>query len=576
MTDLDIARCPLIKDTSLLAEFPLTSLKLTFDPRRDTEVLRAIKTLNTVNKKPVAEFWKQVAAMSASAPQPADKPDAWDTPEFRQWMAEVKDLPAEKLLEAVSKKMIEMNPGFDGKFAHGWTGQPGIQPVIEKGKVVEIGLETGKVATIAPLRAFGALRGVTLLGPGEHLSDLSPLRGMPIERLFSLSNYQIKEVSPVAGPALRELNLGESQVADLSPLSGLRLRYLGLSKNPIRSIDALAGLPLEELHLDAWQDFVTDLTPLKGMPLRILTLRTQRQLTDISPLAGMPFERLDLHETGVKDLEPLRGSRILRLELDMTPVSDISPLAGMPLTTLGLGKTKVADLSPLRGMKLESLVLEGNPLISDTSPLAGMPLKIIWLDFEATRDTQTLRKIKTLETVNNKPVAEFWKEVAAMSATSPKPAVPQPDSGKNEWDTPEFRQWMAEVKDLPAAMLLEAVSKKMIELNPGFDGKLSHPFSHIPGPSPVIERGRVVEVGFSSQSVKNIAPLRAFGKLRALSCAGSSDPAQQPSSLVDLSPLRGMEIERLAVCWNQKLSDISPAVWPGCENSWPTIRRWPI
>ena len=41
----------------------------------------------------------------------ADKPDAWDTPEFRQCMAQVKDLPAEKLLEAGPKKSIESKPG---------------------------------------------------------------------------------------------------------------------------------------------------------------------------------------------------------------------------------------------------------------------------------------------------------------------------------------------------------------------------------------------------------------------------------------------------------------------------------
>ncbi len=107
------------------------------------------------------------------------------------------------------------------------------------------------------------------------------------------------------------------------------------------------------------------------------------------------------------------------------------------------------------------------------SPLKAMPLKLIELEFDAARDTEWLRSIKTLESINGKPVAEFLKEVAAMSAKSPKPAVPQPDSGKNDWNTPEFRQWMAEVKDLPAEKLVEAVSKKMVEMNRDSTGGLS-------------------------------------------------------------------------------------------------------
>ena len=40
-----------------------------------------------------------------------------------------------------------------------------------------------------------------------------------------------------------------------------------------------------------------------------------------------------------------------------------------------------------------------------------MPLKILMFDFKPSRDTELLRSIKTLETINEKPAAEFWKEV---------------------------------------------------------------------------------------------------------------------------------------------------------------------
>ena len=55
--------------------------------------------------------------------------------------------------------------------------------------------------------------------------------------------------------------------------------------------------------------------------------------------------------------------------------------------------------------------------MSDLSPLKGMPLKELGCDFKPERDAEILRSIKTLETINGKPAAEFWKEFEAP----PKP-----------------------------------------------------------------------------------------------------------------------------------------------------------
>ncbi len=61
-------------------------------------------------------------------------------------------------------------------------------------------------------------------------------------------------------------------------------------------------------------------------------------------------------------------------------------------------------------MNLKELNFESTP-VSDLSPLKGMPLGALRLDFQPERDTEILRSIKTLEEINGKPVATFWKEV---------------------------------------------------------------------------------------------------------------------------------------------------------------------
>ncbi len=40
---------------------------------------------------------------------------AYLDPAFQQWVKATQALPAEKQIEAVSKKLMELNPGFDGK-----------------------------------------------------------------------------------------------------------------------------------------------------------------------------------------------------------------------------------------------------------------------------------------------------------------------------------------------------------------------------------------------------------------------------------------------------------------------------
>jgi hypothetical protein len=82
----------------------------------------------------------------------------------------------------------------------------------------------------------------------------------------------------------------------------------------------------------------------------------------------------------------------------------------MPLNRLSLIKTQVSDLSPLAGMPLTALTLSGST-VTDLSPLKGMRLKELFCDFQRERDAEVLRSLTTLERINDKPAADFWKEV---------------------------------------------------------------------------------------------------------------------------------------------------------------------
>jgi hypothetical protein len=73
-------------------------------------------------------------------------------------------------------------------------------------------------------------------------------------------------------------------------------------------------------------------------------------------------------------------------------------------------ETAVVDLSPLKGMRMTHLGLRGSRA-SDLSPVKGMPLKVLRCDFRPERDAEIVRSLTTLQLINDKPAADFWKEV---------------------------------------------------------------------------------------------------------------------------------------------------------------------
>jgi hypothetical protein len=125
------------------------------------------------------------------------------------------------------------------------------------------------------------------------------------------------------------------------------------------------------------------------MPLRWLDLCRVRRVSDLSVLEGMPLEYLNLTALPVTDLTLLADMKSLRwLFLDEMPVTDLTPLRGLDLKELAIKGTRITDLAPIK----------------------GLPLQKLRLDYQADRE-EFVRSFKGLEFINDKPAADFWKEV---------------------------------------------------------------------------------------------------------------------------------------------------------------------
>jgi hypothetical protein len=212
-------------------------------------------------------------------------------------------------------------------------------------------------------------------------------------RIVSLQfeTHQVTDISPLRALGELEKLILEGggpggKLTEVRALKGLRLKSLHLNHNPIRDLEPLREMPLE--YLTIWQWAGTDLSPLKGMStLRHLNCGSST-LVDLSPLKGLPLEYLCIN---------------------MTHVSDLSPLAEMPLRELLIQQTRVSDLSPLKDTPLEILYML-NSRVKDTTPIQHKKLKEIKLDYSPERDRKWLQSLPTLETINEKPAAEFLAE----------------------------------------------------------------------------------------------------------------------------------------------------------------------
>jgi Leucine-rich repeat (LRR) protein len=287
-----------------------------------------------------------------------------------------------------------------------------------------------------------------------------------------------------------------------------------------------------ELKLVA--DPITDLTPLRALPaLNSLVCAGsapgKSKLADLTPLQRMRLAVLDVSSTNVADLAPLREMPLIYLSVAGTQVRDLTPVQDMPLMVLNCAGTPVRDLTPLAGRDLTLLDVAGTSVV-DLSPLLGMKLEALWCrPFQPRRDGGLL-SLKGLKEINDRPVAEIWKEFYASKE----------------------KTFGDRISRLAPAAQVEEVAAQLKELNPGFDS------SSVTWKE---QGGVVVELRFISDAVTDLTPVRWLDSqfmpapgLQRLVCPAS---APGKSRLASLEPLRGLQLVELD-CADTQVRDLTP------------------
>src|SRR5262249_43959164 len=136
---------------------------------------------------------------------------------------------------------------------------------------------------------------------------------------------------------------------------------------------------------------------------------------------------------------------------------------------------------------------------------------------EASKDGKVVRQELVTVTRRGRQVVRITAEPAPVTAT---------DTEKSA------SAWEKSVAALPVEKQVEAVERRLRELNPEFRGKVESG----------IRDGKVWRLAFLSDRVTDISPVRALKGLESLACGGS---APRKGRLSDLTPLRGLRLQHL-------------------------------
>jgi serine/threonine-protein kinase len=415
---------------------------------------------------------------------------AYLDPEFQQWVAATQKLPAEQQIDAVSKKLMELNPGFDGKVT---AYDPHSPPRIENGMVTEFGFVTEHVTDISPVRALEGLRALKCPGGDPRivgkLSDLSPIRGMKLV-LLECSGTSVWDLSPLEGSSISVLFCNSTPLVDLTPIVRLRLATFKCERtsvsdvSPLKICDSLKLLSVKQTKVSAaqvaalqtalpnckieWDDPANPKTPEPAASIKLFmhdpafqawvkatqALSAEQQieavskkLVELNPgfdgkLAGYDIKGSPKIENGVVSELGFTSNDVM----DISPVTvfvglkslncsgrngsnliDLSPLRGMRLTVLNINGTRASDISPLTGMQLTAIAVSSTQ-VSDLSPLKGMPLQLVRCNNTPISDLSPLHDCKGLTLLDVGHAKVTAAGVAALQNALP--------NCKIDWDDP--------------------------------------------------------------------------------------------------------------------------------------------
>ena len=252
-----------------------------------------------------------------------------------------------------------------------------ISPLLEEALRRELGLDAGaaipseRLDDVEQLLICGETLPGTLQGHEAEVNYTHDLYAYEMEH-GDIGDDDVELLAKC--PNLRVLVLDYQEITDITPLKDLPLEYLSLTGNSITDITPLTGMDGLQV-LDLAENPVRSADLLAELPeLRELSLEATG-VTSIEAFRGCDLQYINVRTTRVDDYTPLADcAQLTRLVTGFVPEGAVETLSGLTgLVELRLYSTQNVDLSCFTSMQqLQELDLTGSRLVNPEA-LAQLP-----------------------------------------------------------------------------------------------------------------------------------------------------------------------------------------------------------
>jgi Leucine-rich repeat (LRR) protein/AraC-like DNA-binding protein len=210
------------------------------------------------------------------------------------------------------------------------------------------------------------------------ISDLSPLRGLPVTQLDCDDN-NITSLEPLRGLKLTKLWCQRNQITDLSPIENMPLELLYASENQISSLECLKGMPLQRFACR--NNKIRDLSPLAEMPLIFLDC-SSNEIERLS-FVSTSLQKLRISNNRITDLNGLKNLSLIELDCSNNKIRSLKPVQGSRLKNCNCRCNQITSLTTFKGMYLEKLICDSNPITKLDPFLEDQSLEVYHFDCDS-------------------------------------------------------------------------------------------------------------------------------------------------------------------------------------------------
>jgi len=273
-----------------------------------------------------------------------------------------------------------------------------ISALSETSSLKDLYLCDNEITDISPLSKHEKL--IYFVAENNNIESLEPLAACIDLIKITVNNNNLTNLNGLEELIyLEEIYAANNKLTSIDGLTNsTQLRSVNFNHNQLSNIMVLAKSADKLLSVQMVNNYISDITALRGTTaLEILAL-DENAISDLSPLQqSVNIMGLFLHDNQIENIDALSGmTKMFYLDLSGNQVVDISSVSGMaePDITIDISDNNVSNITLLPDGRYTALFIYGNP-IRDIERLKDLSIPVLAFTYNENIDFSPLHSIIT-------------------------------------------------------------------------------------------------------------------------------------------------------------------------------------